>query len=475
MTGQVESFEDREVCVVGLGFVGLTLAVSLADAGFNVTGVEKNPEIMAALARSEALFEERNFNWRLRKTLAQGRFRARSVIPQGGAATVFVITVGTPIDESKRTKMAAIETAAEDVAAVLKPGDMVILRSTVRVGVSREVVKPILDRAGVAYDLAFCPERTIEGKAIEELRTLPQVIGGADAASVLRASRFFHMLTPSVVRVSSLEAAEMVKLVNNVHRDLMFAFANEVAGAAEASGLSAIEVVNAANRGYPRGGVRLPGPVGGPCLGKDPYIFAEGLEPCGFEPSLALAGRRLNEGLPHAIVARVAGALAARGVQPRKLAVLGLAFKGRPETSDLRGAPAKPLYEALREVFPEAEIVAWDPVVSPAAAREEIGVALAPGLEAASSGAAALIIQNNHPAFEHMDFAGLSARMAAGGLIYDLWGQNEGEGLVLDNGVDYAAFGSPIPQRRRTSPASRTKKKRLAEGKKASLSGAYPV
>ncbi|MEO0398078.1 MAG: nucleotide sugar dehydrogenase [Pseudomonadota bacterium] len=442
MTHSLDDFEDADVCMIGLGFVGMTLAVTLADLGFRVAGVETNPTVLEALEKGEAIFEENNFDWRLRKVLASGRFSASEKIPSDTRATVFVITVGTPIGDDKKTKMASIETAAADVAAALKPGDLVILRSTVRVGVSREIVKPILDKAGVPYDLAFCPERTVEGKAIEELRSLPQVVGGVDTKSSLRASRFFHMLTPSVVRVSSLEAAELVKLVNNVHRDLMFAFANEIAGAAEASGLSAIEVIDAANRGYPRGGVCLPGPVGGPCLEKDPYIFAEGLAPHGFSPALTLAGRRINETLPLDVASAVADYFKTTGKSPARIALLGLAFKGRPETSDLRGTVARPLFHALSATFPNAEIVAWDPVVAPADARTEIGVQSAPSLEAAFQGADAVVIQNNHPAFARMDFTTLTSAMGAGGLIYDLWAQNEGENLMLENGVAYRAFGA---------------------------------
>ncbi|MEM6415775.1 MAG: nucleotide sugar dehydrogenase [Pseudomonadota bacterium] len=442
MSNSFEGFEDSHVCMVGLGFVGMTLAVTLADLGFHVTGIEKNPDIMGALAEGKAIFEENNFDWRLKKVIAAGRFDAHREIPQDTRSTVFIITVGTPIGDDKKTKMASIETAAKEVAAVLKPGDLVILRSTVRVGVSRDVVKPILDRAAVPYDLAFCPERTVEGKAIEELRSLPQIVGGVDTTSSLRASRFFHMLTPSVVRVSSLEAAELVKLVNNVHRDLMFAFSNEIAGAAEASGLSAIEVIDAANRGYPRGGVCLPGPVGGPCLEKDPYIFAEGLAQHDFIPTLTLAGRQINETLPRDVAKLLQDYFNRLARAPKRLVILGLAFKGRPETTDLRGTVARPLFDVLSKTFPQAEVIAWDPIVSPHDALNSIGVKMAADLPSAFSDADAVVIQNNHPVFARMDFPRFTESMSKGGIIYDLWAQNEGEDLMLENGVCYRAFGA---------------------------------
>lgn len=434
--------EDKNVCIIGLGYVGLTLAVALAETGFSVSGIEINPEILASLRQGRAHFQETGLNARLRKNIAAGRLAFDDTINIGREATIYIITVGTPVDDDKRTRLEAIKSVAGDVASVLKENDLVILRSTVRVGVSQDVVKPVLDTAGVNYNLAFCPERTVEGKAIEELRSLPQVVGGLDTASALRASRFFHMLTPSVVRVSGLEAAEMVKLVNNTHRDVMFAFANEIASAAEAAGLSAIEVIKAANLGYPRGGVCLPGPVGGPCLEKDPYILAEGLAQHGYTPELSLASRRINETLPKRAVARIRNVLSERGVEVKRVALLGLAFKGRPETSDLRGTLAKPLYDELAKAFPDARIAAWDPVVDPAEALAGMDIAMAASLDDAVRNADLVVIQTNHRAFAEMDFPKLSGMMSTRALIYDLWAQNEAEELFLQNDVVYGCYGA---------------------------------
>lgn len=438
----IEAAEDRKVCILGLGYVGLTLGVALADVGFRVTGIEVNQNILDCLAEGRAHFSESGLEKRLRRVIERGRFTAHAAIPEGDQSTVYVITVGTPVDDDKKTKLGSIQAVAHEVARVLKPNDLVILRSTVRVGISRQVVMPILDRVGVPYQIAFCPERTVEGKAIEELRSLPQVVGGNDTASALRAGRFFHMLTPSIVRVSSLEAAEMIKLVNNTHRDIMFAFANEIASAAEAAGLSAMEVIRAANLGYPRGGVPMPGPVGGPCLEKDPYIFAEGLAYHGFTPELSLAGRRLNELLPERATDSISRILTARRVQPSRIAVLGLAFKGRPETSDLRGTLAGRVIDALRAAYPSAKIVGWDPLTPVEDSVAAFGVQIEETLQGALSGADVAVIQNNHQCFKDMDFRAASAVMAPRGLIYDLWAQNEGEDLPLGNGVAYGAFGS---------------------------------
>lgn len=441
---QIDILEDSNVCIIGLGYVGLTLAVAMADVGFRVHGVEINDDVRACIAEGRAHFSETGIDKRIDDLVSRGMLTTSKHLTDDFDASVYIITVGTPVDDNKRTKMESIRQVSQDVANRLKDGDMVILRSTVRVGVCSDVVKPILDSAGVRYDLAFCPERTIEGKAIEELRTLPQVVGGQDHASTLRASRMFHMLTPSVVRVSSLEAAEMVKLVSNTFRDIMFAFANEIALAADAAGLSANEVITASNLGYPRGGVKSPGPVGGPCLEKDPYILAEGLEQHGFTPELSLAGRRLNEDLPKQVAVKLGTLSKDRELAVGKVCVLGLAFKGRPETSDLRGTLAKPLISQLQAAFPDATIAGWDPVAKPAECRHELGFDMADSLADAVDKAELVVIQTNHRRFEELDFADVSAGMSADGIIFDLWSMNEGKKLPLRNGVVYACYGSAL-------------------------------
>jgi UDP-N-acetyl-D-mannosaminuronic acid dehydrogenase len=433
------NFPDGHVCIIGLGYVGLTLAVAMADAGFRVTGVETSPEVLRHLREGRPHFAEAGLAEKLRRQLADGRLLIREQLDDRARAAVYIITVGTPLDEHKRARLDSIRTVAVALAAILEPGNMVVLRSTVRVGVTRGVVKPVLDRACVPYDLAFCPERTLEGKALEELRTLPQIVGGVTEAAELRAGQLFHTLTPTVVRVSSAEAAELVKLVNNTYRDLVFAFANEVAAMADAFGVSVVEVVHGGGLGYPRGQLPMPGPVGGACLEKDPYILAESVAGSGVRPVLTLQGRSVNEAVPMRAAADVAALCAGR--RPRRIAVLGLAFKGRPETSDLRGTAAVPLIAELRARFPDARLLGFDPVVPPAALA---GLGLEPvaTLDAAFEGADAVVIQNNHPLFAAMDLATLAERMAWGGVVYDLWNQHDARRLRLPMGILYAGLGT---------------------------------
>lgn len=435
------SLRDRSVCIVGLGYVGLTLAVAMADAGFRVHGVEVAEPVLAALRTGKAHFVEVGLNARLAEQIAAGRFTFGPDFSADAGASAYIITVGTPVGDDKRVRFENMKTVAENVAAVLKPDDLVVLRSTVLVGTTRDFVKPILDRTGHGYALAFCPERTLEGRALQELSSLPQVVGGIDANSTFRASQMFSFLTPSVVRVNDPETAELVKLVNNTQRDYVFAFANEVAAVCDQLGLDAAEVIASGNLGYPRANLPMPGPVGGPCLEKDPYILCQSLERTGFTPTLAIGARRWNEGLPERAVAQIADHAAVRGLAPRRIAVMGLAFKGRPETSDLRGTLAAPLVAGLRARFPDAAIVGWDPVVE-AGDIADFGLEPCLSIEEAFAETDVVVIQNNHERFAHADLGSLSAGMARPGMIYDFWNQHNARTLTLAPEVTFHGLGA---------------------------------
>jgi nucleotide sugar dehydrogenase len=438
-----QNFSDSNVCIVGLGYVGLTLAVAMADAGFRVHGVELNPMIRSCLEARRAHFSEVGLDERLATQIERQNLTFSERVPATGGASIYVVTVGTPIGPDKRTDDRAMRAVIASIAKVMKDGDLVVLRSTVRIGTTTDLVKPMLDATGKNYDLAFCPERTLEGKALLELRTLPQVVGGVTDRATFRASQVFSFLTPSIVRVRDAQTAEMVKLINNTQRDYIFAFANEVAAMCDAVGISAHEVISSGNLGYPRANLPYPGPVGGPCLEKDPYILAEGLERFQFAPELALAGRRWNESLPLRTVSAIADDLRARGVTaPGKIAVMGLAFKGRPETDDLRGSLILPIIAAIRDAFPKATLVGWDPVVGEEAMRS-LGLAPTDTVEDAFSGASLVVMQNNHQALERLKLPVLSRLMEGPATIYDYWNQHIGlDPTELANNVVYRALGA---------------------------------
>ena len=339
--------------------------------------------------------------------------------------------------------MDMVENVGREVAQHLKDGDLVIMRSTVKLGTTRKIINPVLGSSGKKFDLAFCPERTLEGRALVELRQLPQIVGGMSNAAAVRASQLFQFITPTVVRVSDVETAEMIKLIDNAQRDVAFAYANEVARACDAIGVSAAEVIQAGKLGYPRTNLPMPGPVGGPCLEKDSHILAEGLRELGVEPEITMAARRLNERQPVEVVGylqRVTSKLVGFSSNP-VIALMGIAFKGVPATDDLRGTMAKPILKQVRLAFPSVTLRGFDAVVTDEGIR---GFGLDPvaTLEEAFEGASLVLILNNHPVFSGMHIEYLTTLMIQPGLVYDFWNGFKSSDLHLPRGIAYMALGS---------------------------------
>jgi nucleotide sugar dehydrogenase len=438
-----DGYPDRNVCIIGLGYVGLTLAATMANIGFRVHGIEIREHVVKQLRLGRPHFHEPGLEDLLKRVIEGGFLHVHHAIPAGCDANVFIITVGTPLGANGRSRLDMIEHAAGEVADAMRPGALVIMRSTMMLGTTRRIVLPILDRRGFRYDVAFCPERTLEGVAIKELRSLPQIVGGGDLAACVRAAQLFQFITPTTLRVHDLETAEMIKLVDNAQRDVHFAFSNEVARMCDAIGISAMDVINAGKLGYPRTNLAMPGPVGGPCLEKDPYILAEGLEPFGLTPEITMAARRLNERQPEEAIAAVEAAIRKIHSFPARpvITMLGLAFKGRPATDDLRGTMARPILAALRRRFQAAEWRGYDAVV-PAEAFREFELKPCASLEDATRGAHLVVITNNHPVFSAMPLDSLSASLGKPALIYDFWNHFESRSLRLAGGRTYMPLGN---------------------------------
>lgn len=433
---------DRHVCILGMGFVGLTLAVVMAECGFQVTGVEIDPNRVTRLESGDAHFLEAGLQVRLHRALAGGalRFVRELTAADVSHCSTYILTVGTPLDRSGAPRMDMVERATQQVTAVMPDGALVVLRSTVRIGTTRAVVKPIIEATGKRYQLAYCPERTIEGNALAELRALPQIVGGLAPEDAWRAAAIFQHMTPTTVRVSSLETAEAIKLLDNSYRDLFFAFGNEVALMCEAAGLDADEVIGAGKLGYQRTSIAAPGLVGGPCLEKDPHILEHSMKDFSFVPELISTGRRLNERLP-AWMAHSLAELLGDHREPLKIAICGLAFKGRPETDDVRGTPAILLAMAMRATFPGAELVGQDFAVAPKVIRDQLSLSPV-SIDDAFAGAHAVIIANNNGRYERIDLDRLMARMARPAVIYDCWSVLQLRPTDAPEGVRYVRFGS---------------------------------
>jgi UDP-N-acetyl-D-mannosaminuronic acid dehydrogenase len=425
----------KTIGVVGLGYVGLTLTAALATKDFVVHGSDVSPGVLETLSRGRSHIFEPGVEEVFAEHIGT-RIHVGTELPPD-TVEVAVISVSTPVDENtRRPNLANLAAAARSVAARCAPGTLVVVRSTVPVGTSRRVVLPELRAAwGDNVKLVMAPERTIQGQALRELVELPQVIGGLDEASLRAGVEFFEGLANSIVPVADLETAEMVKLANNCHTDLIYSYGNEIALIAERHGLDPLEVIRAANLDYPRPDLSKPGYVGGGCLSKDPYIMIDSAGDSA--PFLVGRARELNEFMPVHVAETVVRMLeetrgATRGA---RLAVLGWAYKGWPPTDDMRGTPIA----SMMPVFSEAGIVVTghDPMVTDDVIRQYGGDPVS--LDKAFADADAVLVINDHPDYRAIRIPEIlgDSRPA---FIYDSWRVLD-QAAVAAAGIRYAGLG----------------------------------
>jgi UDP-N-acetyl-D-mannosaminuronic acid dehydrogenase len=438
--------KSRSVCVVGMGYVGVTMSVVLADAGFTVYGYDIDEALVDSLRNGQLPFHEVGLEAYLHRNLGV-RLHAVSSLDEVDA-DVYVVTVGTPVDPgTKRPRIEYVEAAARTIGGRLNRGDLVVLRSTVPVGVTRNVVLPVLEaesglRAGDGFLLSFAPERTVEGSALPELRQLPQVVGGFNKKSTAVTSRLFAEMTSTIIDAGSLEGAEMVKILNNTFRDVKFAYANEMALMGRELGLDLHRLIKAANDGYPRDRIPVPSPgVGGPCLTKDGYLLkysAQGLEA---QPRMSLLAREVNERIPHALLEVIENFLKGLGKPRVKVVLIGLAFKGQPETSDLRDSTALVFSERLQRLSdPEVDLFGYDAVVEPV---EIEAMGLTPcSVEAGFDEADAVLILNNHRSHPTIDIFDLLTRTSRPCLFLDGWRAFDPDDVREVEHIQYLGVGS---------------------------------
>jgi UDP-N-acetyl-D-mannosaminuronic acid dehydrogenase len=425
------------VGVVGLGYVGLTLAVTLARKGFTVHGVDASPSVLEALAAKRPHLFEPGVEEGLQAYLGERLF-VGPALPERGIEAV-ILCVSTPVNaETHAPELGNLRSAARHIAERCADGTLVIVRSTVPVGASRAVVLSELKAKWQRPRLAFAPERTIQGQALRELEELPQVVGGLDAESRDLAAALFARVTKRIVTVGSLETAELVKLVNNCHTDLIYSYGNEVALMAERWGLDPLEVIRAANLDYPRPDLSKPGFVGGGCLSKDPYILQSAATAAGYEPWLVGQARGLNERLPLHVAERLVAMIReTRGsAEGARLAVFGWAYKGWPPTDDMRGTPIVPMLPLFRAAG--LALRGHDFLVRPEVIRELGAEPVTP--EAGFAGADAVLVVTNHPEYAKLDLGRLLTTLRRPAVLFDAWRILD-EDMVRSAGVRYAGIG----------------------------------
>lgn len=341
------------VGVVGLGYVGLPLAVEFARAGLRVVGVEASHPRLSALRRGRSYIGDVP-NAAVSGLVRSGRLRAVSDAAALADCEAILICVQTPLRKSKAPDLGAIVAACGALAPRLKRGQLVVLESTTYPGTTDEVVRPLLERSGLKagrdFFLAFSPERVDPGNAKWTIANTPKVVGGVDAESARLAGLLYRRIVRRVVPVSSAKTAEVVKLLENSFRAVNIALVNEMAQVCRRLGLDVWEVVGAAAT-KPFGFMPFwPGPgIGGHCIPKDPQLLTWKMKKLNFEPRFIELATATNGGMPAYAASRIVDLLE-RGRRPVKggrVLVLGVAYK--PGVSDVRDSPALDVMHLLAE------------------------------------------------------------------------------------------------------------------------------
>ncbi len=419
---------DFTLGVVGLGRVGLPLALAYAMRGVRTLGVDLDESRIAAIRAGGMPFQEIDGQAVLEGLKDSDRLDVGTDYGRLRDADAIFITVGTLLNSEFRPDYTHIEQVLTGLAGILRPVQILMLRSTVAPGTLVRRVKPFVEnnlQLSVGRDvlLASTPERIAAGKALQELPMLPEIVGGIDNMSSQVAAAVLKTLNEEkTVHITKPEGAELAKLFTNVYRYVTFALANEFALLAEVNGADAHEIIRASNEGYPRGGIPLPGPCGGPCLAKDGYFLVENLT----FPDFILTAWKLNEGVPAYMVRRLKQRLDERreSLDGAKVCVLGLGFKA--EIDDTRQSPALRIIEMLRSEG--ANVVVCDPFHETA------------DLESAVEGASAIVLATNHKVYRDLPFLKYIEHADPPPILVDCWGEWDREKVRAAN-LDLLVFG----------------------------------
>ncbi len=373
---------DHDVSIVGLGRVGLPLALSFADRGLSVLGVDHDLERLDCVRRGQMPFEETGAQELLERVMISGRLVLSERVPDAADARHIVLTLGTPSFSHIEIDMRDIRSALDELLPVLCRGHALILRSTIAPGTTDFVAGYLAKHRGFAVGadvyVAHAPERIAAGRFLEEIVSLPCIVGGVGEDSGAVVGSLFEVFGAPIVHTTPVQA-ELAKIWTNILRYANFALPNLLMMDCEQYGASVFEVIDLINRDYPRGGIARPGLTGGTCLRKD-FAFSEERSNA---PGMLLAVSRVNESVPLFLVEGVKRRLGS--LNGRRVAVLGLAFKA--DTDDERDSLAHKLVRLLEREL--ADVAVHDPHVQrPTATLEEV-----------VDGADVVFLATNHAAF----------------------------------------------------------------------------
>jgi len=356
-----------DVAVIGAGYVGIPHAATFAEAGCSVLIVDVVPELVARLNRGESHIEDVSSE-RLAPLVESGKLRATTDYGDVADCNAVVIAVPTPLSRQREPDLSIVESAARSLAQVLRKGQLVVLESTTWPGTTRELLQPILEtsglKAGEDFHLAFAPERVDPGRTDWTTKTTPKVVGGITPECTERAAELYGRAIDTVHRVSTPEAAELTKLLENTFRAVNIALVNELAVLCDRMGIDIWEVVGAAAT-KPFGFMPFnPGPgLGGHCIPVDPFYLTWKAREYGFHTEFIELAGKVNEEMPYFCRSLISQALnhgAQKAMKGSRILVLGVAYK--PDIGDVRESPALKIISLLRNAG--ADISFHDPHVA---------------------------------------------------------------------------------------------------------------
>ncbi len=408
--------EERGFAVIGLGYVGLPVALALARkfapvTGFDISG-RRIAELRNGVDRTREVTEA---------DLKATKLRLTSDAADLARASFYIVTVPTPIDRERRPDLRAISAACTTIGRALEKGAVEVFESTVYPGLTREVCGPLIAAAsglkqGVDFKLGYSPERINPGDKVHRLETITKVVAAEDEATLARVAAVYEAIVAAGIhRAPSIEVAEAAKVIENTQRDLNIALMNELAIIFDRLGISTAEVLKAAGTKWnflPF----TPGLVGGHCIGVDPYYLTARAEAAGYYPQVILSGRRINDGMGAFVAQRLVKLLseAGRPIRGARVGILGLTFK--EDVPDLRNSRVPDIIAELKGFGIEPMV--HDPLADPAEAKEAYGLTLA-GAERLQN-LDALIYAVPHRAIRERGDPFVASMLAEGGVLLDL-------------------------------------------------------
>lgn len=406
--GELRSrIESRQAIlgVVGLGYVGLTVACALAKAGFSVVGIDVKPDRVAMINDRRCPIEgnEPGLGELMVDVVTAGKLVATTRYSDLARVDVALIDVETPVDHQHRPQYTALESACRSFGAVMKEGVLVIVESTVTPGTTNQLVRCVLEEtsglvAGEGFYLGACPERVMPGRLLANLRTMNRVCGGTDLETAQTMAALYRAIVDADLDTCDTTTAELVKTAENAYRDVQIAFANEVALICEAVGVDVWRVRELVNKS-PYRQMHLPGSgVGGHCIPKDPWLLAYAAVG-GVPVRLIPAARAVNDQMPLHVADLVAESLAEVGIEVKGSRIVILGYAYLEDSDDARNSPSEVVVKRLREMG--AEVVIHDPWI-----RQFQGEVLE-----CATGCDAAVIMVAHSAYSNLDLVRLRNAM----------------------------------------------------------------